>query len=277
MSTHWVESFFSTQWIRFYNAAAREFFYHTEVDEEEASQQAQEHLLIQLQKMDDRASDPLVKTIYKNALRDLYRKHFGRHRPPTWIQALGAKWIQVWQWFCLQGMPITEITRHVENEYQYQAEQLVEKIRQTDGCPNKRSQSVSMQEPIKSQESDGDKLGDFISDGTGQAHEDLDSEQIKLIISSLLSMGSQGENQQWDDQWVGEFLKKKAHISEKLKLSNDEILMLKMRFEEDESINDIAEALFKPAYQIRRDLKKALQKMRQILHQLNLDEYHLLG
>ncbi len=262
----WIETFFNGQWIRYYNQTARHYFAWVDLDIEDVCQQAQEHLLLQLKKMRQQPSDALVKTIFKNALHDQYRKHFGRHRPPKWLAAMGTLWVQVWEWFCLKNIPQNELEGYMPQLAKKQAEQIVLQIKAQQACPKLKAENLPYDETAENI---------FQEPGlqsNAQPENWLIEMEMKQFIYSLLEQDSE----RLDVGLIGHHLYQTYHkIQQEIALDSEEVLMLKMRFQEDERIDDIAKALFKPAYQVRRDLKKVLSRINKVLKRFGLQQLHI--
>ena len=269
MPKTWVNDYFTNDWVSYYNKTCRFYFAYSHVDVLDMSQQAQENLLIKLHKLKEPASEALVKTIYKNNLHDLHRKLFGRHRPPKWLVGMGTLWVQVWEWFCLKNIPMYEIEEYMPQISPQQSETMVLKIKQNQACPKAKPNAVELDDV------DNSNVIELTNDAL---HEPNHPEQwiIKLELTQFINSLLETNNERLDPTLLGDSLfETYQQIQAEINLTSDEIIMLKMRFHEDESINDIAQALFKPSYQIRRDLEKTLAKIQQVLSHFGIDKQHL--
>ena len=96
--------YFTSQWLDYFIAETGRFFRHTEIDEEDACQDAQIKLMQRLEAINhSEFNDAYVRTAFRNILKDLYRQHFGRVRPPVWVQRLGAVWVRIFELFCVHA------------------------------------------------------------------------------------------------------------------------------------------------------------------------------
>jgi hypothetical protein len=270
----WLADFFREPWRSWCGGQVRRFFAHTAVDPLEAGQDALGILYEKLRELDDRPSDALVRAMYGNVLRDLYRHHFGRPRPPTWVQTLGPLWVWLWELVCLRWLPRSEVvlqmtasqacSLHGQVTPQW-VEQGITHLNAEQACPE-RVKLVSVE---SDPEDDGENLD--LVDGTTLT-DTLAEAELAILLRVLVGFE--------DDAALSAYSRRLARVAADactaLALSDEERILLRLRFQEDLSIPRVAACLNRPQHQVRRQLERLLARIRAILDEYRIGSRELL-
>lgn len=268
--------YFTQTWIAYYTAETARFFYHTDIDADDASQDAQEKLMMRLQSVTrSDFNDAYVRTAFRNILKDLYRHHFGRVRPPVWVNRLGAVWVRIFELFCLQRLPVADIHASLpalaeagsgKSMSLEHVEQAVQQLRNEQACPKRRPQQVS----LHGQNDDNDTAMDL----PDQEHEPVNRLLQSELASLLRGLFDVDANDSGGHALVTLTDKVRTHwhdIIGELTISDDERLMLRLVYQENESINAAARILGVPAHQVRRPLARVLERIRDTFQKYGLE------
>jgi RNA polymerase sigma factor (sigma-70 family) len=269
-----TDRFFAPPWIRHYRQASRDFFGHTSVDAEDACADAQ---LILYRRLRDRdcatLSEAYVRTAFKNALRDVYRRHFGRPRPPAWVQRLGPIWERLFELFCLQRLPVEAITEtllHSASSTEVAGtpsprtplplwvETAVQRLREAQACPEDEVQTVSIDHGGEDEERSIDLPG------AQHAETALGEAEIGGLIFTLLGWGG-GRPTATADKLTRRVMERWHELSERLEINDDERLMLRLVYQEDLPVTEVARLLGHEAHHVRRSIKRVLARIREVL------------
>lgn len=259
--------YFSTIWLRYYREQAAAFFHHTEVDEEDAAQEAQLQLHQRLAGHPAaRLTDALVRVTYKNLLRDIYRKYFGRPRPPRWVIRLGILWQTIWELFCLERLPRQEIVMRLEQGGSESAEgdsfcrlvdQAVERLTAEEACPKPREKLVS----IDARDEDDPPFE--LSDGQS-ATDPLEQSEVQLLVQAILGGQSDGIDSEMAHNLGSRLALKWTALSRELELDDETRLMLRLLYQEQLSVADVARLLGKEPQHVRRPVQRACRRIREL-------------
>lgn len=194
----------------------------------------------------------LIST-FQNCLEDFSRRVYGRIRPPKWIVDLGGAWVDAHEWLCMQRIDSREVaarlaaTDRVKSESE--AVSMVRAIRA--GLP-RCGEGVG---PTRSRLEDDDSFdatlvgGVLHPEAASACESGNEAEAALLAISTLLGLVESPMNR----------LELRAISS--LCLSDEDIVMLRLVYVENESVTACAQILGEQEHTIRRRIRRLHERL----------------
>lgn len=276
----WLAAFFREPWLAYYRVQARQFFARTALDPADAAQEAQLAVLTTLRRCDGPPSAAWVRTVYRSRLLDLYRAHHTpysvqRPRPPTWVQRLGPLWVWLWELVCLRWLPTAEVVREMTQPAATGTPARVDahwvaagvrELHQHQACPE-RVTLVAI-DPHPEDGADGLELVDETTRTDALAEAEL-----AILLRVLAGFSDAADLSAYSQRLarVGQA------ASTALALSDEERLLLKLRFQEECSVAEIAACVNRPHHQVKRQLPRLLARIRTVLEGHGLGARELLA
>ncbi len=276
----WLAPFFQAPWLAYYRTQARKFFARSGLDPEDAAQEAQLALIATLRRHDGPPTAAFVRTFYRSRLLDLYRAHHTQYsvqrpRPPAWVQTLGPQWVWLWELVCLRWLPTAEVVTQMTQPSQtgtvgrvdpQWVESGIRQLHQHQACPE-RVTLVSI-DPHPDDGEDGPELVDEAS-----RTDPLAEAEIAILLRVLAGFE--------DDADLSAYSQRLARVgqaaSAALALSDEERLLLKLRFQEECSVAEIAACVNRPHHQVKRQLPRVLERIRTVLERHRIGTQDLLA
>jgi|GEM_PF-6027279 len=190
--------------------------------------------------------DALVRTTYRNVLRDLVREHHGRPRAPVEMQRVGEPIAQIYFLHCIHRMPSQLISEQLRLPSTSVLE-WVNWLKAKNKCP-KRTPTVSLSgadpdAPMREMEIRGDEREDPVG-------EDVEQAQLSALVAILFGLSDESPA---SETTLGESLRQiLPRLKAALVLSDEDRTLLRLRFIEDRSPSQIAEATGMKVHTVRR-------------------------
>ena len=229
----------------------------------------------------DSKPETYLRAVGVNYLEEFSRKKFGRPRPPKWLTERGPLWVTAWKMICIERQLEGTVIKKLNHQYQREKEIIVNAIRTIRGklpwCGHKTQE---IPESVLSFDGEDEAMPymETVSDGdpghAAHAEGALLAESL-LVISAFL-------NQQLDNTQLLELTEKHlldtqqlaqsiTGFHECLDLSDDEVIVLKMIYQDGFKRKEIARVLKVPDYQPGRIAKSAITKIKAALKQAGVD------
>lgn len=190
---------------------------------------------------------------FMNAVEDFVRKRYGRRRPPKWIERLGGIWIDVYTWLCLDRLDARAVIERLQSKpLAPDAPLPAEIVRAVRAALPRCGESTG---PTRLDSGDDDPDFDpfeFMVDTTAAdpcCGEDDSVEAAMLAISSLLGLV----------QYPGNRLDLDSLAA--LTLTDEDLVLLRLVYVEEESVAACSRALGKPEHQVRAQLRRLLDRI----------------
>jgi len=184
--------------------------------------------------------------IYRNILIDQQRKLFGRCRPPQWVTQAGGEWVLAHKLLCCERRDREEIIVQCCSIYQLTSawvKQLIREIRaKITDCSGTQRPTAEPEQTLD----DPDSKTTAISSATGD-------EDYEILVHALADLLENQGTESWDI------------LRRQVKLTNEQIAILRLRFIDNMSEQQIANQYQKTRDQVRRSLKKTLAILKQAL------------
>lgn len=198
-------------------------------------------------------------------LEEFARSRYGRIRPPAWLQRQGELWVELWRRICLERALVPQVVERLSAGGRHDPS-LLNRIVQTIKARLPWCGAADMPIPAEYVAADGSVV-DRLEQTPGATLEDaLDSEQREETLATLAALLSDESNTL--RQIPGAAL---ARSRELLDLSAEEILILRLHFQEGLALTAVAAALGVPRHQPGRQMKRALAKIRAALTAAGID------
>ena len=206
--------------------------------------------------------DAFVRTMFRNLVRDMIRERAGRPRPPAKMQLLGEPITNIFYKFCLERKPVEVIAAELALP-ELSVQEWVTWLRANRKCPE-RTATVSLVAMSGRHRCDEFELPSDERDDPVAA--DVESEQMVGIGEWLLEMtASVDERASGAQAQTGVALRVRLRemrcaLSELL--SDEERVILGLRYREELSTEAISAATGLPAHTVRRREKAVLGRLR---------------
>jgi len=195
-----------------------------------------------------------VYSVASNLLEEFSRKKFGRIRPPEWLKRNGNLWLTVYK-LILERHSNEEIIHQFNDSPEKSAlvQQIVRTIKSKIPSLDTRNSAVSFEEYT---EASGEIIPSLESEDVLSKFEHDEYEATIYILSLLLSE---------KNNKLKQLFKIRQHLNE------EELLLMRLAFVEGFKTTQAAQALAMPAYQVRRSINKALNKLANLFSSLSND------
>ncbi|VAW96235.1 hypothetical protein MNBD_GAMMA22-1262 [hydrothermal vent metagenome] len=218
-------------------------------------------------------------TVTSNYLEEFARKRFGRLRAPEWLKQQGTLWLQVWKMICLERQLIPSVIEHLCSKNIRDVSVIKNAITTIKarlpwcGSDSHREQAANTTE-IQ------DDYNPTIIIATNDSPERELTETVYadslLLISSLMNdkpvEAVFGDNA---SALAANYLKKNKDkitmIQQKLQLTDEEKIVLRMFFQDGLKKSVIAKSLGMQQHIPGRLLKLVLKRISQVFHDLNIN------
>lgn len=198
-------------------------------------------------------------------LEEFARSRYGRIRPPAWLQRQGELWVELWRRICLERALVPQVIERLSAGGRHEPS-LLYRIVQTIKARLPWCGAADMPIPAEYAAADGSTV-DRLEQTPGATLEDaLDGEQREETLATLAALLSDEPNTL--RQIPAAAL---ARSRELLELSAEEILILRLHFQEGMALTAVAAALGVPRHQPGRQMRRALAKIRAALTAAGID------
>lgn len=195
-----------------------------------------------------------VRAMFRNVLEDTRRSYFGRPRVPTKMKLIGPPIDQIYFAFCLMSKPIAVIAAELRLGEDVTGH-WVTWLKENNKCPQKVikvSLSIATEDggsrEMEMTEDDGDPVGDGIV-----------NEELVALIDLLLELNENSEQRTSSlSQDLGRNL---DAMREAIDLSDEERLLIRLRFVEQLSVPATAKTLGNEVHTVRNREKQLITKL----------------
>ncbi len=168
---------------------------------------------------------------FMNLLEEYAVRKYGRRRPPVWLQRLGTMWKQVYEMLCLKRMePETIVESLTARDAQSPAEvrTAITQVRgRIPGCGEFFGEATAEEES---------GVGDPVEHSTPTA--ELEGSELSVLLRVLGELLGPGE------QSLGDVAAEQAaELRQRMELSNPERLLLKLVYQEGQSVTNAGRSL----------------------------------
>lgn len=212
-----------------------------------------------------------VYSVFVNLLEEFSRKRFGRIRPPEWIKRESGIWLQVWKKICLERQPIPAVIDEFCAK-EKRAPDFVSAIIKTiksrlPWCGVKyRTKPVAHQDEYQEETE--------LITGNEALEGDVDRQELEnslFLLSELFENLIGPSNSVSKEINTRETTDTVLMIRERMQLEEEEVLILRMAYQEGLKLNVVARALGMPSYQPGRILKRLFKNLHDELTQIGFD------
>ncbi|WP_317932701.1 hypothetical protein [Halioxenophilus sp. WMMB6] len=263
MQIDWPALVFNPQWMKQLDVLAAKRFHHTG-DAEAATTFVIEKLSEEnWQRLatfsGSSRPETYLYTIVNNLLEEYSRKLYGRPRPPQWLKREGDLWVRIWKMLCLERQPVMAVIDSVCSRHRREpefAQAIIKTIRGKVPDCGLKSQSLTINHTDSGAE---EHFDDYILSDTRTLEQSLDvaefEQRMQLfaeVLENLNSPSNTAMNAPTADSRSSTLLQ----VVGQLDLSEEELLIIRMVYQEGLKLNVVAKALNMPSYQPGRLLKR---------------------
>lgn len=204
-----------------------------------------------------------LTTVFKNLLRDYdISVNKNKCRPPVWVDKLGDMWKQVYKYLCCRYQNPSQVVEQLgldspATDIKQAATQILAKIPR---CQEK-NQRVS-EEALHSSD----------PQNSGDADEPESSGQQYLWRNMLEALGQLMELDQDTDELADQLAASGRELSQAIRLNEQQMLLLKLHFQDGLSISKAARELNIADHKARKELAAALILIREQLAKLGIEK-----
>jgi len=190
-------------------------------------------------------------SVFRSAIIDYQRKLFGRCRPPSWIEKLGAPWVLLHKQLCCAKQAMQSAIDLCQQKYTLSNDWIQASIREIRlRIPDCGGISRAVNQP--SQRIDDEQVFSQVADSPSN---DSHTEHLLHALAGLLT---DQDNPAWQQ------------LQQNLRLPAEWMILLRLRYVDEMSEQKIANALNKTRDQVRGQLAKALKALQQGLSRAGL-------
>jgi len=219
-----------------------------------------------------------LHTITLNFIEEFSRKRFGRPRPPEWLKRQGDFWIQVWKFICLERqITQTVIDRLSDVRDSLYVKDVIRTIKAR--LPWCGSSAKEVSTATLQQQEDENNLEEILPDNDTPEKALFEAQYADLLLMlNLIFAEGGGDSENTFDavasnlQTVSE---KFTLFNQRLELSDEERLILKMTYQEGLKRSVVAKTLGMQAHLPGRILKRIFHKIHDTMDQcdLNIEDF----
>ena len=204
--------------------------------------------------------------VASRVMEDFARKKFGRPRPPQWLQAQGAAWIKLWRMLCLERQCPELIEQRLANDFQ-------------DGFVVQAMRTIKQRLPNCGEVGFSEQVVDDIEEkiiqvnpasGVDSQIQQVQYQQAMSLLSMLLSKRDDGGAVMQDVARLSNAGEALQLFHNKMRLSDDDRLLLSLSYEDGLSSRHIAQMLNVSAVTVQRRLKLIRRQLADIFEGLGL-------
>lgn len=220
-----------------------------------------------------------LHTVTSHLLEEFSRQRFGRLRPPEWLKRQGTLWLQVWKMLCLERQLIQSIVEHCCLNNLREHSVIHEAIRTIKArlpwCGGDAHREIATSN--NTDESDYDPTAHIATNETPeQPVTEAHYTETLLLISSLMNekpietmFGKTAT--ELCSNYVNKNQQKFDALRQKLLLTDEEKIIMRMHFQDGIKKSVIAKSLGMKDYLPGRILKELLAKISVVFEELEID------
>jgi RNA polymerase sigma factor (sigma-70 family) len=200
-----------------------------------------------------------------NLLEDYSRKRFGRPRPEAWLQREGGIWLKIWTMHCLERQSKDKIIHTLCNQEKRETDFVAAIIRtiksRIPNCGAKNTTvSISHTDALADEDDHSVIIPSQITLEASINRAELE-ERLSLFTELLENLHRPSNELPADNPapMSSAVMKQLQRLRENLDLTEEEIIVMRMAFQEGLKLKMIAQVLGMPAYQPGRILKRVFK------------------
>jgi len=198
--------------------------------------------------------ETFIQALISTTIVDFHRKKYGRRRPPVWLKKKGSLWVDLWHDHCLNRDPIPLLMNRYKADREEQTIGLIlTEIKAKLPWCGVSDAPISIDETGNNIENMGATTDDISNDP-----DSANKEEIRYLLEMVVSL-ILGET---DTANPAVDYSKLAKIVQGLTITDEEKLILKLRFSEGKSVAATANALHLSRNQVVRQLEAVLARIR---------------
>lgn len=278
---HWPELILSPGWLAKLDHLARTRFGQPGLAEE-----ASTYVIDRLSEDDwarcrtysgQARAETFAQVLAVNLLEEFARKRFGRPRPPTWLQREGELWVRLWKMVCLERQLVPSVIDRLcagtqrEPSFVRRAITVIKARLPWCGDSTREIPAACLIADAEEEEQP--------EQAAHSIEQRLDREQWEdalLVIHRLLVFAQSPSSQNGNNEDTSLTMQPDTaqQLQQRLNLSDEERLLLKMVYQDGLKLNLVARAMNLPPYQPGRLLNRLHQRIRRTLEDcgVRLDE-----
>jgi len=198
--------------------------------------------------------DAFVRTMFRNVLEDTRRAVFGRPRVPTKMKLIGPPIDQIYFAFCLLAKPIAVISTELQLSVEVVSE-WVTWLKEKNKCPKKvvkvsltSTSDDSGNREIELTDNDGDPVG-----------ESVENEELGALVDLLVGLNDHSEDRA--GSLSVDLGNKLDALRNAIDLSDEERLLIRLRFVEQLSVPATASAMSTQTHTVRNREKQLITRL----------------
>lgn len=261
--------FFGDEWRTRCLRRAHRLFANSDIDPEDACQEAMTGLLEAFQRVPaESLTDAYVWTAYKNELVSVMQRAFGKDRPPEWISRLGEPWITIYRYFCYQRIPPAVIQDLLGLAAQV-VDDAIARLRTPrpgqKGCPSAPAR-VSVEGHSVGDEEHEEVGIALVGPAVGEPLESVEEAEWVVLLGVILGVAEEGNPRPGIENYVERLPEPTAAkwrlVAGALELDDEDRLLLRLRFAEGLSEPEVGVAVGMEKHTARRRLKQVCERIR---------------
>lgn len=199
--------------------------------------------------------------VFNNELEDFARKKFGRPRPPAWLDRMGETWLRIFKLLCLERREPETIVDQLCARDERHPDDVRIIIRTIRGrIPDCGQQIID----VVTDEIPQTDCGDTRALGPEAQLDQLELAKLFEAVAATLTSGvdahvksAAGFAHQAQGRW--------AQLAEKLKISDDERIVLRQVYQDGLRLSAVARNLGRPEHELRRMVQRTVTRLQRIL------------
>jgi len=205
-----------------------------------------------------------LHTLTSNYIEEFSRKRFGRPRPPEWLKRQGEFWVTIWKLICMERqIAQTVIDRFNDLRDSHYIKDVIRTIKARIPWCGSGTKEVSTHS-LEQNNDESPNLDNLLTDHSSPDAliDDAHGTELLLLLNCLLNGSDSLESALDSSSEIYESLTKKFNtFSQKIELSTEETLILKMVYQDGLKKSAVAKSLGMQAHLPGRILKRAFNKI----------------
>lgn len=215
-----------------------------------------------------------LTAVFSRLLEDYARARYGRPRPPAWLRRMGELWQRVYRMLCLERVEpeaIVDSVAHGGGPPRADVRRTIATIRaRIPDCGQSRGE-IAMADPAEAREET-----DAADPEAELAREEL--ADLLRALAALLNATASTAREPRDFGVLAEAaLPAVDSLRGALQLDDEERLVLRLLYQDNRSVTDVARALHLPEHVVRRRRDRAVARLREALRAAGIGPELLAG
>lgn len=218
-------------------------------------------------------------SLASNLIEEFARKRFGRPRPPSWLKEQGELWVRMWKYLCLERQDKVSVIERLSANGD-RSQEFLENVARTikarmPNCGLSAMDQTTV-EDITSLSDAHSAASEQEDLGAGFAQQRSAGHEVALMLRAVLAGAPSEDDFSVQARAASSSLSDtldhaQATLRDKLHLSAEERVLLKMIYADGMSKNRAAKAIGLAEHQGGRIVNAALQRLASVLTEAGLD------